>query len=344
MTDSLSPATRQILDLAALGRPRPAIDRALSLLADGYSTERLISDVLAPAQREVGILWQTNQWNAAQEHASTAVIDGVLGALAMNTPTPPAPRGSVLVACVEEEYHTVPARMGVELLRLDGWDVTFLGASVPAHDLQSFAMQTEPDAIVLSCTVALFLPAAARCIAAVADLGIPAVAAGAAFGTNPDRAMRLGACGWIGPAVDRSVVLGGPLPRGEPHVQDPESIQLQLQHDALTNSCMTRMLKVVTAMSSYTENQLARSRADVSYILFYLGATLDVGDATLFRDFVSWLTIVLGARGVPSAVLDMSIDIVADTLEDAGLDRASALCWTPATWSANARFLAPDDG
>ncbi len=112
MTATLADEVEEFLAVAAGGRPRPAIEQALGLLDAGNSVEDLIVGLLAPTQQEVGLLWQAHRWNTAQEHAATAVIDGVLGAIALRTPIPSPARGAVLVSCVEEEYHFLPARMG----------------------------------------------------------------------------------------------------------------------------------------------------------------------------------------------------------------------------------------
>jgi methanogenic corrinoid protein MtbC1 len=200
VSGALSATSATLLEMARAGRPRPAIVVAQDLVRRGLSFERLVDDLLVPVMREVGRLWQEHHWSVADEHAATAVVDGVLGALALDIPEPRVPKGEVLVACVEQEYHSLPARLGVELLRHAGWSVTFLGASVPAQDLQLYAVTAAPDVVVLSCTIVEHLAGARRGVAAIADLGLPAVVAGAAVGTDA-RADWLGASAWIGPTA-----------------------------------------------------------------------------------------------------------------------------------------------
>ncbi|MEO8693427.1 MAG: cobalamin-dependent protein [Acidimicrobiales bacterium] len=327
MNNTLPIASRELLDFAMIGRARPAIDYALGLVANGLAPDRLILDVLADVQREVGRLWQSNQWSVAQEHAATAVIDGVLGAISLQPRTSPASqKGNALVACVEEEYHSLPARMGAERLRYDGWDVTFLGANVPAHDLQKFVVDAEADVIVLSCTLSLHLAGAARCISALADLGSTVVVAGAAFGITPDRATRIGASAWIGPDVDLSV-LSGPLPPARSSTfAARESVHLQLHGRELIEACMTEMFVVISSMSSYSSSQLSSSRRDLDYILRYITAAIDLDEPQLFVEFIAWLEEVLSSRGVPSAVLITALQIVDDVVRDSGLEQSAALC------------------
>ncbi len=326
MSMVLDDTGQRFLDLEATGRPRAAIDYALELTAGGMPMEELITGLLGPIQHQVGLLWQSNHWTAAQEHAATSVIDGVLGALALGFPPAAVARGSVLVACVEGEYHSVPARMGVERLRLDGWDVAFLGASLPAADLQSFAARSEADCVVLSCTVPLFLPGAARSIAAVADLGMPAVAAGAGFGAASRRSERLGASGWIGPAADPTEVLSGPLRAARAVQPDALAAELELRGAEIVAACMDEMFARIPAMSTYTSRQLAHTRADLAYILGYLGVAHDVDETELFDDFIAWLADVLASRNVPVGVLAESLDIVAVVLERASHSAPGNVC------------------
>lgn len=316
-----------LLELAGDGLPRPAIAFALGLLADGATPRQIIVDLLAPVQREVGVRWQTNRWSVADEHAATAVIDGVLGALSLENAVRGPRRGEVLVACAEGEHHTMPARMGVEILRSDGWDVTFLGGSLPADDLQRFAAEREPELVLVSCTVPLTLSGARRCFVAVDEVGLPAIAVGAAFGHDDARARRLGARGWLAPVTSLAALLDAGLP---PHCEvpptPPEARDLELDGDSLQAACLSLMVERVPAMATYTPAQWSSTRKDLSYIFGFLTIAVDLADDEIFDSFTGWLAGVLGARHVPSSVLDQSLQCIAEVLEGADLPQAAGLC------------------
>jgi len=318
--------TERFLSLVESGLPRPAIDLALELTAGGFPLDRLILDVLGPTQQQVGHLWQSNRWSVAQEHAATAVVDGVLGAVALQTPPRHSGQGSVLVACVEGEYHSLAARLGAELLRYDGWDVAFLGASLPASDLRSFAVIAAPDVVVLSCTVPEFLLGGGRCIAALAEIGVPAVAAGAGFGTTGDRAARLGASGWIGQGMSATAVIKGSLtPAGPPKGRDAEAVQLELAAEEVAVAALAELFSRTPALSSNPDLQ-ERIRTDLATIVAYLGLALDLEEPQLFAGFVSWLADVQSSRKLPPALVSDSLDVVAGLTERRGLSRAAQIC------------------
>ncbi len=326
MTTLVPGTTERFLGLAASGLPRPAIDFALELTGGGLPLDRLILDVLGPTQQQVGHLWQSNRWSVAQEHAATAVVDGVLGAIALQASPRRTGRGSVLVACVEGEYHSLAARLGVELLRYDGWEVAFLGASLPASDLQGFTAIAAPDVVVLSCTVPLFLPGGGRCFAALAEIGVPAVAAGAGFGTTGDRAARLGASGWIGQFMSATAVLKGSLtPAGPPKGRDAEAAQLELAAEEVAAAVLAEMFMRMPALSSHNDLQ-QRTGTDVATIVSYLGLALDLEEPQLFAGFVSWLADVQSSRKFPPALVSDSLDLLAGVMERRGLPRAAQIC------------------
>jgi MerR family transcriptional regulator, light-induced transcriptional regulator len=127
--------------------------RALILqegLATGLSPAELYASVLAPAQYQVGELWQHNQISIAREHLATAVTEAVMGNVVASA-SPEQDTGlRVVVACVEGELHQIGARMVADLLELDGFGVRFLGADVPTSSLLAIVAEESAELLVLS--------------------------------------------------------------------------------------------------------------------------------------------------------------------------------------------------
>lgn len=323
-------ATAHFLELAAAGRPRPAIDLALELLAGGHTLDRLVVELFSPVMRQVGVLWQSNRWTVADEHAVTAVVDDALAtvaAAARNSHLPGPSRGSVLVACAENEYHTLPARLGAERLRSDGWDIRYLGANVPAQSLKEFAASTNVDIVVLSCTVTRSLLGAAHSIATLVELGTPVVAAGAGFGDTPARADRLGASGWIGPRGDPTTALTADLAPPRPaHSHDDQGMHLESQAEELGRACMAEMFERIPRMPTYSVRQLARVRGDLDSVIHHLAVAVELDDPALFHEHVIWLASTRQSRDLPAVILDTALDLVADVVAQAGYRTAGRIC------------------
>lgn len=64
------------------------------------------------------------------------------------------------MACIDGEWHALPARLVAEVLRLRGWRVDYLGAQVPTPHLISHLHRAGPEAVALSSSIATRLPAA----------------------------------------------------------------------------------------------------------------------------------------------------------------------------------------
>jgi B12 binding domain len=131
----------------ALVEARAATDAAalaVRQLELGYRPDQVIVDLLAAAQEEVGRRWHQGTWSVADEHQATAVTDAALYGVSAAADAPRSTRGTAAVVCALGDWHTLPARMAAELLRLDGWDVVFLGGSLPAADLTRWLSDARP--------------------------------------------------------------------------------------------------------------------------------------------------------------------------------------------------------
>ena len=118
-----------------------------------------VQKVVQEAQREIGRLWQEDRISIAQEHMATAISHVVLSHVYQYA-TPAEPNGKkVLVACVDGELHDFPARLVADALDFAGFEVRYLGASVPTDSLLEMLDEEEPDLLVLSVTMSFNVPA-----------------------------------------------------------------------------------------------------------------------------------------------------------------------------------------
>ena len=163
-------------------------------LGRGFPVERLQSEVVQAAQREIGILWERNEISIAQEHMATAISHLVLSRLFEEASAAPRLGRRVVVACVEGERHEFPARLVADYLDLGGFDVTFLGADVPTHDLMRLLRAHLPDLLALSVTMSFNAPALRATVERVrAEMpSMPILVGGHALAWEPALATRAG--------------------------------------------------------------------------------------------------------------------------------------------------------
>jgi methanogenic corrinoid protein MtbC1 len=183
--------------LLSLGRGdrHGALRQVRDLRARGEDVSGLIQRLLAPAQLRVGELWASDAWSVAQEHAATAISEAVLTSLATDAAATRTPSGgaTLVVTCVEQEWHALPALMVAEHLREEGFAVSYLGANTPVHALVGHVHEVGPRAVLLSCSLSPFLPLLRRQLEAVRETGTPVVVGGSAFDRAGRRARVLGA-------------------------------------------------------------------------------------------------------------------------------------------------------
>lgn len=306
-------------------------DDALELVRSAARDAGLAAAVqlLAEVQRKVGELWQQNELTVADEHAATAVVDLALAAACLEVERRPhAPGGTVVVACAEEEWHVMPARMFAEQLTAAGWDVVFLGASTPAEHLQRFVAAEPPAAVAVSCTVPLYLHGARRAIAASHAVGVPVLAGGAAFGTAPNRAAAIGADAWAstldGAVATLSRWVSNRPPLAAPLVDDAPALAAGAERPMIVERAMSALASRYPPLGDYTSGQLARTREDLDYILRFAEASLLTGDDSIITSFASWLKSVLAARGLPDGILPLGIGVLQECLPE-GLNQVDRL-------------------
>lgn len=281
-----------------------AIEVVTGLLDAGVPAERVLLDLVAPAQSEVGERWARNEWSVAQEHAATHISERAVAAVAGHAAPRPT-RGRIVVACMDGEWHALPPRLVAEVLRLRGWQVTFLGASVPAAHLVSYLHRHDAHAVALACALPMRLPQAHRMVEACRRSDVPVVVGGRGFGVDGRWARRLGVA-WApdAPGAADLVADERALRRVPPadlsHLADDEYASLVKRRGELIDSAVADLRARVPSVGEYTPAQWDATTGDLGYIVDFLAAAVYVDDGELFTDFVTWLVAILTSRGVPA--------------------------------------------
>lgn len=186
------------LNAVIAGDRRSAFGIVENARLSGMDIGTLYLEVLQPAMREIGALWQRNQITVAVEHLATGITEAAMARLYHEVFAEVKEDGpALLAATAETERHVVGLRMVCDLLELQGWRTVLLGACVPIEGLVSMARDLRPAAIALSATIAPHVPQLRTAIAALRDANLdpaPIIAVGGRlFLDNPELATRIGA-------------------------------------------------------------------------------------------------------------------------------------------------------
>jgi methanogenic corrinoid protein MtbC1 len=327
-----SPAalTARLWSAVTDGDEEAAINTVLTALDDGADAESLLLDVIAPVQARVGTEWAANRITVAQEHAATAINDRAVAALSRTrhgTHARAHTRGRLTVACVDGEWHALPARILAEVLNLRGWRVDFLGAQVPTPHLIAHLHRTNPAAVLLSASIPTHLPTAHAAISACQAVGVPVLAGGAAFGPDGRYAHRLSADAWAPDARAAATLVAAGIARPAPgsahqpiddlpHLADQEYTLVTQNRHQLVKQALADLEARFPAMRAYTDAQREHTAEDIAHIVGFLTIALYVDDADLFTGFLTWTAEILTHRNVPAHSLLPVLESLTEQLKD----------------------------
>ena len=165
--------------------------------AAGLGVQALYLEVFQPALREIGRLWQENAISVADEHLATAITQAAMGKLYDTFSWGSEAGHTLIAACADVERHEIGLRMLCDLLELEGWQTTYLGATVPVESLVAMVRERRPDVVALSVALAPHLPRLRAMIdairAATVDRPPLVLVGGRPFLADPSLAARVGA-------------------------------------------------------------------------------------------------------------------------------------------------------
>ncbi|MCA9754615.1 MAG: cobalamin-dependent protein [Candidatus Eisenbacteria bacterium] len=178
------------------GNARDAVDFLVSLVESGTHPREVISNVLVPAQREIGRMWHSADSDVAEEHLLTATtlralsVLGTLGSVEANNGK------TVVIASVQGNQHDIAVHALGIFFEWAGWKSIVLGANVPTVDLVRAVQYFGADLLVLSVALGTQLRAALRAVEAVRSIPefqLPVLVGGPAFDDGDDLHIRIGA-------------------------------------------------------------------------------------------------------------------------------------------------------
>ena len=299
-----------------------ATERLCAPLSRGASIADVIDAVIAPVLVEIGRRWHRRDWTVGREHRATATIDAALAAIELRYPAPVTNRrGPLLLACAENEWHSLPARLAAVRLRAHGHDVVFLGPSLAPHHIGAHLGRIEAAAFGLSCTLSANLIGARRCVEAAHAVGVPVVVGGAAFDNAEPRARSIGAdATWGFDDVDAFLcaprMRATAVPRGSQRSSlrmRREAIDLDVCLDGVVAAAMVEIALRYPPLAGLDRPAAARMEARLARLLQSIAVAIDQDEPDLFNEFLIWAQLGLEARAMPDVLL-LALDSIQHVL------------------------------
>lgn len=111
----------------------------------GRGIERTITQIIFPFLEKIGILWQTDNINPAQEHLVTNIIRQKLIVGIEGAGSPLQINKTFLLFLPEGEHHELGLLFMYYILKSRGFRVIYLGANVPLKDAEFIIKYKRPD-------------------------------------------------------------------------------------------------------------------------------------------------------------------------------------------------------
>jgi methanogenic corrinoid protein MtbC1 len=163
--------TAQRIQLAILNRDFPELVSAFvskALTLDGTDLFLLLSylyqhrlqlwemfdEIVCPGMVEVGERWVRGETSVCHEHRASYATLTALAKLQAQILIKPGTGHSAVLACVGDELHEIGLRCASCVLESEGWNVTYLGARIPAVAVTTAINDLKPTMVGLSITKA----------------------------------------------------------------------------------------------------------------------------------------------------------------------------------------------
>lgn len=294
----LSQAELAVTSTAVAGDTGTLYHIVSGLLDEGIPLETVLFDLLIPTAAHIGLRWQQGDYLISEEHAATAALETVVSMLAGSFDQPESGL-QVVVATVEGDAHSLPARAAAAYLLFVGYRTTFLGASVPAADLKEYLAEEAPTAALLSSAMTMHLPAARDAVRAGHEAGVPVIVGGRAFGEGGRWAPVVGADAWVGSPRDVVAVL-------ESWDPNPAASEARAR-DSLEELSTLRQRRPLIVAQAHAEVVRAfpgagagRLLSEVGLLVGSLEGAVLVGDPEALVETLLWQRETLVAHGIPA--------------------------------------------
>ncbi len=201
------------LQAALEGNTHQAMATVLDAIGEHMTHAEAITEVLLPAQHEVGHLWHIDHITIAEEHLVTTTTQRLMAVLVDRAESRPDSGKTAVAASISGNVHDIGIRAIGYLMELDGWRTIYLGSDVPRNDLPAAIHFYNADVAMLSVALSSQLPKLQQSIAAIRSLCEHApkiIVGGGAFGEAPNVWRALGADGHA-PNAESAVRLANEL-------------------------------------------------------------------------------------------------------------------------------------
>lgn len=157
LTSNISSFENQIdnLVLAMVELNEVRFSSVIQDLIANHGLESAFINVVYPFLIKIGVLWQTGNINPAQEHFASNIIKQKLFSSIDNLAINESSEHKFIVFLPEGEFHEIGILLFSYILKANGYQVIYLGQSVPLIDLESVQQSYHAGFLLTSLSTSL---------------------------------------------------------------------------------------------------------------------------------------------------------------------------------------------
>ena len=141
------------------GKAKVALAVADEAQDTGADIAAIHSQLIDPAMKTIGELWERDAISVADEHLATEISERVAARVFWRALNGKPRRGErIVMAAVQGEQHALGLRLAADVLETAGFDVLYLGANLPLTALLQTCRVHRPNLLGLTVSMPLNIP------------------------------------------------------------------------------------------------------------------------------------------------------------------------------------------
>ena len=195
--DSLLSLQQRYFQALMDGNRRQCRTLLMDALRNQIPADELLLDVIWNCMEQISRLFREDRINFVTEHLATRINRALADQLQPHLRTEPSNGKRLIVCCSDVEGYELGAQIVADLFEADGWDVWFVGSSVPMDELAQLIGTVRPELLLYFGTEPGGIPEVRRAVQMLhridASPHTAVLAAGGVFNRAPGLWIEVGA-------------------------------------------------------------------------------------------------------------------------------------------------------
>ncbi len=121
-----------------------------NLIENGTGLREIFLKLFQRSMYRVGQMWENDRCSIAEEHIATRITESLVEYVVSNFQTEQQQNKTIVITCIDKEFHELGARMVSGYLEAIGYKVFFIGSNLPQNEVLKIIKEKQPDIVAIS--------------------------------------------------------------------------------------------------------------------------------------------------------------------------------------------------